>query len=931
MKNLKTLIVLLFFAIQIGNTYSQNLDLNEGLLKGKLDNGLNYYIKKNKSPKKHVELRLIVHVGSLAEQENEQGFAHFVEHMCFNGTKNFPGNKVISYLESKGMRFGRQFNAYTSFAETVYMLSVPYAEHPELLQDGFQVLEDWAHQLTFDVNEIEKERGVILQEMRTGQGSVERLRDQYYPYVFRGAQYQNRLPIGKKDVLENFHPDELINFYTKWYRPELMSMLVIGDIEPEKGEELVKKYFGSIKKSDKEIYPEVYPVSDNDSSLFVVCTDKEASSEMIRIYYLEDPKNIETEDELKESVIDDLLVRIMNRRFQEINHLPDASFIYMKSNIGPLVRTKDALIFVGEAKTGKVSKAVTELYRTNRQFQLYGFTETELNFEKKILSNYIENKENEETESRRIATKLTADVLRDNNIYDASEINQKTLELIPTISLAEINKKLQYWLNKKPIVSAMLPDSVAAQNHITEEYLSEEYLRIEAQKPLRYESKELRTDIDVQIDKEGDIVSEKYIEELGVTELILSNGSKVILKPTTFKNDEVLFTSVSCGGYSQYTESDYISALLAFKVAFMSGLGDMSFSETRKLMALHKVKIAPSMNEYTEGVSGSSTRDGVEFLLKLNYAYYNQLEGDLSTAKGYISRRRSQMESMQNDPNQVFTDTILSTLYGADSRKLRGSDPEEFDKFDLSRANEIIKERFANPSDFTYIMVGNFEIETVKPFIKKYIASIQGNDRKDIIENKDHFKLTQSKDITVYSGKTEKSYVKVSYFGDMGWNADNRSTLKVLTEILKIKLRKALREDKSGVYGVRVESNISDIPENYFKLDVSFGCSTAMVDTLLNEARRQIELISKNEPDKEIMDKVRTLMNGEMEREVKENGFWEEKLTDIYLLNRKADDEIIDYPDNINSVTAKRVKKMAAKYLTEKKRLIVTMYPSSYE
>ncbi len=931
MKNIKILIALLVFAIQAGNTYSQALDLNEGLIKGKLDNGLNYYIKKNTVPEKNVELRLIVHVGALAELENEQGFAHFVEHMCFNGTKNFPGNKVISYLESKGMRFGRQFNAYTSFAETVYMLSVPYAEHPELLNDGFQVLEDWAHQLTFDVNEIEKERGVILQEMRTGQGSVERMRDQYYPYVFRGAQYQNRLPIGKKDVLENFHPDELINFYKKWYRPELMSVIVVGDIEPEKGEELVKKYFGNIKKSDQEIYPEVYPVSDNDSSLFVVCTDKEASSEMIRIYYLEDTKNIDTENELKESVIDDLLVRMMNRRFQEVNHLPDASFIYIKSNIGPLVRTKDALIFVGETKTGKVSKAVSELFATNRQLELYGFSESELNFEKKIFSNDIENKETEGTESRRIATNLTADILRENNIYDASELNQKKLELIPTITVAEINNKLQYWLNKKPIVSTMISDSIAAESNINKEYLSEQYHKAQASKPDKYKSKELKTDIDVQIAQEGDIIFEKYIEELGITELILSNGSKVVLKPTNFKNDEVLFTSVSPGGYSQYPDAEYISALLSFKAAFMGGLADMSFSETRKLMALHKVSVAPFMNEYEEGMSGKSTSDGIEFLLKMNYAYFTQLEAHETTAKGYISRRKSQMESMKNDPNRVFTDTILSTLYGQDSRKIKASNPDEFDNFDLTRANEIIKERFANPSDFTYIMVGNFEIEKLKPLIKKYVASIWGIERKDKIEKKEHFKLNQSKDITVYSGETEKSYVQVTYFGDMAWNADNRSTLRVLTEVLKIRLRKALREDKSGVYGVSVGSDISDIPENYFKFDVSFGCSTAMVDTLLNEVHRQIELISKNGPANDIMDKVRMLMNGEIKKEVEENDYWEDKLTDIYLFDRKAEEEIVEYKDNLNSVTAKQVKKMAAKYLTEKKRLIVKMYPSSYK
>lgn len=343
------------------------------------------------------------------------------------------------------------------------------------------------------------------------------------------------------------------------------------------------------------------------------------------------------------------------------------------------------------------------------------------------------------------------------------------------------------------------------------------------------------------------------------------------------------------------------------------------------------VRVGTLLNTYSEGTSGYCNAEGIEDLLNLNNLYFNILSADSSSAEAYLSRLKSQIDAQKNEPDHVFSDTIFKSLYGADSRRLVLSDTENFKQFNLERANQIVKERFSDPSGFTFIFVGSFDIEKIRPLIEKYIGGMNGDVKDETIPEKAIFAISKSKDITVYSGKAEKSMVDINYFGEMPWTIDNRATAKVMTEVLKINLRKALREDKSGVYGISVSSDAGIIPSNYFKFEIFFQCATDLVDTLINEAYRQIEIIKKEGPDEETLAKVKTVLKSEYDQKVLENDYWQEMLTDIYGFDKDLHAELAEYMPAVMDVSAKDVKKLAGKKLKKEKMLIAKMYPESFK
>jgi zinc protease len=923
------LIVLIGFNLFIGKAYSQALPVDESMLIGNLENGLKYYIKSNNNPESQLELRLVINTGSLYEEESEQGFAHFVEHMCFNGTENFPGNEVISYLESKGMRFGRHFNALTSFAETKYMLSLPNPDE-ELVNNGFQILEDWAHNVSFEDEEIEKERGVIIQEYRTGLGPETRLRDQYFPAIFQGALYQYRLPIGKKEILESFKPDELRQFYYKWYRPERMAVIVVGNIDKNKALTLVESHFGEIKNEYPKGKIPSFEVKNNESPVFKLCSDQEASKELIRIYYLNDPESLKSYDDLRTDIIQDLIIGMITKRFQEIGQSVESPFIYSQPGIGYMVRTKDAFTLTAVAKPGNVEKAFQTLLTEDRRLMLHGLTEDELDLEKKIQGRKIETMASEKVDSKKLADELMDKFLKNDPAVSTDYILEKASSIIKDISLKEVNENLRSWLGKSPIIIANVIDENAVPE-FQNGGLEKIYTELQSTTPKVYVSSNSENVLLAEIENPGTVTKEERLDEFGIVKWTLSNGARVILKPTDFDNDKVLFESISKGGTSQYGDEDYVSADLASKVAYMSGLGGVSFSNLRSDMQMKGVRVGTWMSSYGEGTSGYCTVDGIEDLLSFNNLYFSMLKADSSSAEAYISRIKSQIESFENEPDHVFSDTIFKSLYGADSRRFVLADTKNFEQFKLERANQIVKERFSDPSGFTFIFVGSFDIEKIKPLVEKYIGGMKGDVKNEVIPREDYFAIRKSKDITVYSGKADKSMVDINYFGEMPWTIENRATASVMTEVLKINLRKALREDKSGVYGISVSTDAGIIPDNYYKFEIFFQCATDLVDTLINEAFRQIEIIKKEGPDKETLAKVKTVLKSEYDQKVLKNDYWQEMLVDIYGFDKDIHAELADYMPAIIDVSAKDVQKLAQKKLRSKKMLIAKMYPESFK
>lgn len=921
--------ILIIFSICTSYGFSQRLPDDDSMLTGKLDNGLTYYIKANDNPENQIEIRLVINAGSLYEEDSEQGFAHFVEHMCFNGTKNFPGNEAISYLESKGMRFGRQFNALTSFAETKYMLSLTDPDE-ELLENSFQIIEDWAHQVSFEDVEIEKERGVIIQELRTSLGAETRLREQFYPAIFRGSLYQYRLPIGKKEILESFEPDELREFYNKWYRPERMAVIIVGDIEKENALELLKSHFAHIRNDHPTGKIPNFEVANNETPVFQICTDSEASKELIRIYYLDDPGSLSSYDDLRTDLKDDLIKGMITKRLREVNQSTGSPFIYSNPGIGKLVRTKDAFTYTGLVKSGSMDDALKVLLTENQRLYLYGFTPSEFDLEKKIRSKELETNAAKTVDSKRVATRLMENFLNQEPAVSSDFIYRESLQLLQEITLDEVNELLIQWIGKDPIIVVSLT-SLEGAPELESGGLEKIYRSIMASKPEKYIPGTTGESLVAEIDEPGKVVDEEVLEKYNITKWTLSNGARVILKPTDFKNDEVLFSAYSIGGTSQYPVEDFVSANFAVSSAFMSGLMGMSFPELRSMMQIEGVRLGPWLNEYGEGIRGSTDTKGVESLLNLNYLYFNELKADSTAAESYLSRRKSQIEAMKNGPDYLFSDTISRTLYGPNDRRFILSDTENYELFDLDRANEIARERFEDPSGFTFVLTGSFDRDEIKPLVEKYIGGMKGPSKSESVPEDTHFSLKNGGEIYVYSGQSEKSQVDVVFFGELPWNINDRATATVMTEVLKIKLRESLREDKSGVYGISVSSEADIIPENYFKFEIFFQCSTTLVDTLVEEVFTQLEYLKKEGPDKETLDKVKRVLNSEYSQEIKKNKYWRDHLIDIYGNEKDIDMELSEYMPAVLAVSARDVQGLARKKLKKSNVLVTKMYPEQSE
>lgn len=937
MKNFKNIQIFGFFLVIIISLCSSNINaqsflVDESVHRGELENGMKYYIKQNEHPEDEVELRLIVNVGSLAEKENEQGFAHFVEHMCFNGTRNFPGNQIIDYLESEGMRFGRQFNAYTSFAETVYMLTMP-TDKEELLRNGFQILTDWAAYVNFNEEEIEKERGVIIQEWRTGQGSGERLRRQYYPVLFGDARYTERLPIGKKPILENFPPQKLRDFYDKWYRPEIMSVVVVGDLSVDESEKLIKEYLGSIPDRKEGEMPEEYPVKNKTEVEAKVCTDKEATKEMIRMYFYDDKWKMEDEDDFEKELQKELIKEMVNYRFKKIAQSSDSPFLYAHASKGRLVRTKDAFTYSSVARTGKLLEGYKRLLMENRRLMLHGFNESEIERQKKVLLKNYENQaiESDKIKSSDLAKELQAHILEDEAVIPVEKKYELAKDYLPKIQIEEVNDLISTWLNEKPVIIASLPDG-AMKDKLTGEYLENLYKESLSNNPSPYEDKAADKTLNPRNIENGKIISESRHEETGITIWELSNGAEVVLKPTDYSNNQVLFMGLSKGGRAMYEDEDYISAMLSSKMALMSGVGELNYHEVKDVLSGKTVRLSPWVGRYSEGTKGSSSKRDVESLLQLNYLYFTNPRFDSSAIEGYLSRYKTQVSSFRNSPDFNFSDKLIKVLYGNNPRYFFLPEIERLDKeLDKERAKKIYKERFANADDFTFIFVGNIKETNLKPLVERYIASLPSVGKADEVPVRERFNFKGEKNIEVFAGEEEKSKVNVTYAGNFEEAPKDENALIVLTEILKVNLRKTLREEKSGVYGIRVESSIYDYPAGGFRMNIAFECAPSMVDELLYEVEKEIKKQRKTGPERNAIEKAKKVLVEEYDRESKENKFWQKQLQNEFLASNKPLEKLKGYVEEINAVSENEIQEAAINYLVEDFKVIAKMFPEKDE
>jgi len=925
------LLPVLIFAqeVKISGNLDSKIPVDPKVRIGKLENGLTYYIRKNSKPENRVDMRLVVNVGSMMEDDNQLGIAHFIEHMAFNGTKNFEKNEIVNYLQSIGVQFGADLNAYTSFDETVFILPIP-TDDPQIVDKGLLILSDWAHNVTLDSEEIDKERGVVIEEWRLGRGAGQRMRDKYFPVLFKDSRYAERLPIGKKDIIENASYDTIRKFYKDWYRPDLMSVIAVGDINVDEMEAKIKEKFSSIPNPDHERERKSYPVPDHDQTLIAITSDKEAPYTTVQLFYNTDNVESITLNDYRRDIIYRLYNGMLNTRLAELARSSNPPFIFGNTSFSTLVRTKSSyqsFAVVGESGIGNGLKA---LITENERVKKFGFTQGELDRYKKQLLNFYEQtfKESDKTESRNYTSEYIRSFLTNEPIPGIEFEYNYVKQILPDIALDEVNGLADKWItdkNRVVVVASPEKEGITLPTEADIKNMLDEADKMEV---TPYEENEVAGSLLEDLPKPGKVTASKFIDTVGVTELTLSNGARVVLKPTDFKNDEILMAAYSPGGTSIYSDQDYESASNAASIINQSGVGDFSANDLQKFLSGKTVSVSPYISSLSEGMNGNAAPKDFETMLQLVYLYFTSPRKDDGAFQSMMAKNKMLYQNLMSNPQFYYSDQVSKIM--AQNNPRGGGFPtvEDLDKINFERSFDIYKERFADASDFTFLFVGNFNIDDITPELEQYLGSLPSNNRHETWKD---LGIRPPKGVVrkeVKKGTDPKSMVTINFTGVKPYNKRENYILSSIGEVLTIKLIEILREEKSGVYGVGAYGGSSKYPYESYTFRISFPCAPENVESLIKAVFDEINVIKKDGVTEEDLNKIKETQKRDREESLKQNRFWLSQLNYYYQFGTSLD-TFYGREELIKTITSKDLQEGANKYLNMDNYVEVILVPEN--
>ncbi|MCK9423149.1 MAG: insulinase family protein [Bacteroidales bacterium] len=898
--------------------YSQNtvVDLttpiaNDPVVKtGKLENGLVYYIRQNKKPEKRIELRLVVNAGSILENDDQRGLAHFMEHMNFNGTKTFPKNELIDFLQKTGVRFGADINAYTSFDETVYMLQLP-TDDSTLVEKGYQVLEDWAHNALLDDKEIDKERGVIVEEWRLGLGAQDRMMKKFFPVIFKDSRYAERLPIGKVEVIENFKHETLRDFYHDWYRPDLQAIVVVGDVDPTAVEARIKQHFSALANPEQPRERKAYTIPANAEPLIAVTTDKEATNNVVLIFYKHPSIRLKTIADFRYHLMAQLFTGMLDNRLGEISQKPESPYIYAGSNYGKfLARTNDAYILTALSKENEIDSSLLTILEENERVKKFGFTSTEFERQKEeILSKYDKaSKEYDKTESAKFTGEYVDNYLSGNAYPSARKQLLYVIHLLPDIKLEEINALAGAWVTDTNMAMVVMAPDKENVKVPTKEKLNAVVNQSVTSKLEPYVDKFREEPLVNKELQPGSILNRIENKELGFTELQLSNGVTVVLKPTTFKNDEILVSAYSLGGHSLYPDKDFMSANYSSQVISMSGAGNFDNIELEKKLKGKNLQVNPYIEDVRQGLRGNSTPKDFEALLQLIYLYFEEPRKDSSAFEAFMSQMSNQMKFMKSSPVMTFYDTLFKSVYPGYKRLVVFPSETQLNEVKLDDIYRIYKDRFADASGVKFFIVGNINIDSITPLLTKYLGSLPSLNRKETWKDVSPQFPQKITNLTFNMGTDPQSMVGLVFSKKVEWTQQNLLALSMLKEILSIKLVEVIREKLSGVYSPQVILNPDHYPQSQFQLIIMFGCSPTTTGKLTKAVLGEIKKLRKKGPTPVDLKKAQESLIRERETNLEKNEFWQGKLESIFYDNTDPA-SILNFRDRVNAMTVQDLRK----------------------
>ena len=900
---------------------------------GKLSNGLTYYIRKNTKPDNKVELRLAVNAGSVLEDADQRGLAHFMEHMSFNGSKNFPKNELVDYLQKVGVQFGADLNAYTGFDETVYMLPIS-SDNAETLEKGFTVLEDWAGNNLFDTAEINKERGVVLEESRLSKGAQQRMMRQYFPKLFNGSKYAERLPIGSDSILKTFKPETLQRFYKQWYRPDLMAVIVVGDIDPAIAEQKIKAHFSGFKNPAAEKpRPSIIPIQARTKPEAMVITDEENTNTILQIFnFIRPSKKIKTWADYRQDLLDDMVSSLISQRLQELTQKEDPPFVYGFTGQQSFIRGYDAFISVAVLGNNTEKEAMDALMAETERARKFGFLPAEIERVKASILNGAEKAFNEKDKSQ--SAQLVQGYL--NNFLQGTPVTgpenryKFIRQVLPSITAAEINaaaKKMPEANNAFALLlaPAKMKDKLPSGIEVLKDMVAATKQTV---KP--YEEKAVAQTL---MDKEpapGKITKETTNEKLGTTNITLSNGVTITLKPTTFKNDQILMDAWRWGGYYRFPLAEKDNAKHAAEIVSEMGVKDLSPSDLEKFLSGKTAEAHPYLNESEEGIEGSSSVKDFETFLQLVNLYFTQPRKDESLFKSFITKEKGMLQFLKGNPQVFYQDTLMKIIYNNNPWMTAVPTEEEYAHLNLDTVLSVYKQIFGNADGMHFTFVGNLDANTVKPLLQKYLGSLPASPTEHEYKDLGIRPVKGVVEANIKKGKEAKSLINVFWSGETQYSREESMALKALIDVLNIKIIEKLREELGGMYSGGLGGAITKRPYVHYTVSANIPTGPESVDKLTNALFGIIKDAQQNGVDQKDLDKVKETWKKHYQTQLQENNFWLNSLSQAFI-DQNDPENILDYEQKVDALTVADLQKAAQKFLPMNNYVKAVLYPENAE
>jgi zinc protease len=910
---------------------NQPIPVDPNVKIGKLPNGLTYYIRKNTNPSKKVELRLAVNAGAVLEDNDQRGLAHFMEHMSFNGSKHFPKNELVDYLQKVGVKFGADLNAYTGFDETVYILPIS-TDDPDVVEKGFTVIEDWAGNNLLDKAEIEKERGVVLEESRLNKGSQQRMLKQYFPKLFLGSKYAERLPIGKDSILQNFKPEVLQRFYKQWYRPDLMAVIVVGDIDPGVAEQKIKAHFSGFKNpANEKPRPSIIPIQARTKPEAMVITDEEATNTILEVFnFIRPAKKIKTWADYREGLIDDLINNLINMRLQELTQKADPPFVAGFAGKQNFVRGYEAFFTAAILGNNTAEEASNALFGETERARLYGFLPSEVDRAKAAMLNQAEKSFNEKDKSLsgQIVQGYLQNFLSGTPIPGVENRYNFIKQVLPTITVNDINavaKKMPAATNSFALLMApavqkdKLPTNAALLNNV---------IAASKQKVKPYEEKAVATNLSFDV-AAGKVVNETKNAKLGTTDFTLSNGVTVTIKPTTFKNDEILMDAWRLGGWQNFPLADKDNAKNAAQIVGQMGVKDMSPTDLEKFLSGKTVEVMPYINDYEEGIQGSSSVKDFETFLQLVNLYFTQPRKDQTLFGSYITKTKSQLQFLKSNPRAFYSDTLTKIVYNNSPWVEGVPKPEDFDNISLDKTMDIYKQIFGNADGMHFTFVGNVDVDKTKPLFEKYLGSLPAQKTEHQFKDNGVRPVKGVIDANLKKGKEPQSIVTVLWTGDAKYDPNENLAFRALIDALNIKVIEKLREELGGMYSGGLGGAIQKRPYEHYSISAQIPCGPENVDKLTNALFDIIKNAQNGKTPQTDLEKVKETLKKQYKVNIQENDPWLDNLSQAFI-NQTNPEDILTYEQRVDALTLQDLQKAAQKFFDMKNYVKAVLYPEGF-